>query len=91
MHGYYADARYLLDPHKDRFQLEIITVHEASRQYYWPRAMDQHIQVSCGLCYKEETPKSLHKDNVIYIAQLKGRYIKRNGMKYIFSKVLLHS
>ena len=52
--------------------------------------MDQHIQVSCGLCYKEETPKSLDEDNATYIAQLKGRYIKGNGMKYIFSKVLLH-
>ena len=39
--------------------------------YMW-RAMDQYVQVSYGLSYKEETPTILNKNNAACIAQLKG-------------------
>ena len=47
------------------------------------KAMDQHVQVSCGLSYKEETPITLYEDNAACIVQLKG--------EYIFLEVFLHA
>ena len=37
--------------------------------------MDQHVQVLCGLSYKEETSTTLYEDNVACIVQLRGEYI----------------
>ena len=48
--------------------------------------MDQYVQVSCGLSYKEETPTTLYEDNAACIAQLKGGYIKGDRTKHISPK-----
>ena len=39
------------------------------------QAMDQYVQVSYGLSYKEETSTTLYENNASYIAQLKGENI----------------
>ena len=50
--------------------------------YIW-RAIDQHVQVSCGLSYKEEILTTLYEDNAACIASLLGEYIS--------SEVFLHA
>ena len=47
------------------------------------KVIDQHVQVWCGLSYKEETCITLYEDNATCIVQLKG--------EYIFSEVFFHA
>ena len=110
----YADARYLLDPHKAWSQTryiftygntaiscrsvkqtmvatssnhsEILTMHEASRECVWLRAMIQHIRESCGLSSIKNNPTVLYEDNDACIAQIKGGYIKGDRTKHILPK-----
>ena len=65
---------------------EIITIHEASRECIWLRLMIQHIQESYGLLFIKDNPITLFEDNVAYIAQIKGDYIKGDRTKHIFPK-----
>ena len=83
----YADARYLLDPHKAKSQigymatllnhLEIIEIHEASRECIRLRSMIQHIQESCRFLSIKDNPTTLFEDYFEYIAHIKGGYIKK--------------
>ena len=66
--------------------LEIIAIHEASRKCIWLRSMIQHIQESCGLSSIKDSPTTLFEDNVAFIAQIKGRYIKGDRTKHISPK-----
>ena len=66
--------------------LEILALHEASRECIWLRSMIQRIQESCGLPFSKDNPTTLFEDNAAYIAQIKGGYIKGDRTKHISSK-----
>ena len=61
-------------------------MHEASREYVWLRTMIQHIIKSYGLSSIKRKPTVLYEDNVAYIAQVKGGYIKGDRTKHISPK-----
>ena len=48
--------------------LEILSMHEASRECVWLRSMIQHIGESCGLSSIKNNPTVLYEDNVVCIA-----------------------
>ena len=52
--------------------LEIITIHEASRECIWLRSMIHHIQESCELPSIKDNSTILFEDNTACIAQIKG-------------------
>ena len=52
--------------------------------YMW-KAMNQYIQVSCGLSYNEETPTTLYEDNTTCIAQLKREYVSLQVFSHTWS------
>ena len=66
--------------------LEILAMHEASRECVWLRSMIQHIKESCGLSSIKNNPTVLYEDNVACIAQIKGGYIKGDRTKHISPK-----
>ena len=66
--------------------LEILVMHEASRECVWLRSMIQHIRKSCGLSSIKNKPTILYENNVACIAHVKGRYIKGNQTKHISPK-----
>ena len=65
---------------------EILVMHEASRECVWLRSMIQHIIKSCGLSSIKKKPIVLYEENVTYIAQVKGGYIKGDRTKHISPK-----
>ena len=67
--------------------LEIIAIHEASRECIWLRSMIHHIQESCGLSSVKDKPTILFEDNAACIAQIKGGYIKGDRTKHISPKI----
>ena len=66
--------------------LEIIEIHEASRECIRLRTMIQHIQKSCGFLSIKDSPTTLFEDNVAYIAHIKGGYIKKDRTKHMNSR-----
>ncbi|KAL1093828.1 hypothetical protein V6Z11_D06G055500 [Gossypium hirsutum] len=68
--------------------VEIIAMHEASRECVWLRLLTQHIQKICNLPLQEKMSTILYEDNVACIAQLKGDYIKGDRTKHISPKLL---
>ena len=66
--------------------LEILAIHEASRECVWLRSMIQHIQETCGLPSIKGNATKLHEDNIICIAQIKEGFIKDDRTKHISSK-----
>ena len=66
--------------------LEIIAIHEASRECVWLRSMIQLIQELCGLPSIKASLTTLFENNVVCIAHIKGGYIKRDRTKHIYSK-----
>ncbi|XP_070021959.1 secreted RxLR effector protein 161-like [Nicotiana sylvestris] len=66
--------------------VEIIAIHEASRECIWLRSITQHIQEICGLSLKENIPTTLYEDNVECISLLKGGYIRGDITKHISPK-----
>jgi hypothetical protein len=91
----YADAGFLSDPYKGRFQtgylfacgsiaiswrsikqtlvptssnhLEIIAIHEASRECIWLKSLIQHIREKYGLSTIKDNPTILYEDNAACI------------------------
>ncbi|WKA11447.1 hypothetical protein VitviT2T_028944 [Vitis vinifera] len=51
--------------------LEILAIHEISRECVWLRSMIQHIQETCGLPSIRGNATILHEDNAACIAQIK--------------------
>ncbi|KAM2053254.1 hypothetical protein ACFX1T_002916 [Malus domestica] len=51
--------------------LEIIVLHEASRECSWLRSMIHHIWNSCGLPSKTDTPTVIREDNAVCVAHMK--------------------
>ncbi|WJZ95457.1 hypothetical protein VitviT2T_014227 [Vitis vinifera] len=66
--------------------LEILIVHEASRECIWLRSMIQDIRESYRLSSIKGDPTILFEDNVACIAQIIGGYIKRDRTKHISPK-----
>ena len=66
--------------------LEILTMHEASRECVWLRSMIQHIRESCGLSSIKNNPTLLYEDNAACITLIKGGYIKGDRIKHISLK-----
>ena len=66
--------------------LEILAIHEASRECIWLRSMIQHIRESCGLSSIKGGPTTLFEDNAACIAQITGSYIKGDKTKHISPK-----
>ncbi|GJZ86554.1 retrovirus-related pol polyprotein from transposon TNT 1-94 [Tanacetum coccineum] len=62
--------------------VEVIALHEASRECVWLRSMTQLIVTSCGL-NKEKSPTIIYEDNAACIAQMKEGYIKSDRTKHI--------
>ena len=68
--------------------LEILAMHEASRECVWLRSMIQHIRESCGLSSIKNNPTVLYEDNAACFPQIKGEYIKGDRTKHISPKFL---
>ena len=66
--------------------LEILAMHEVSKECVWLRSMIQHIRESCGLSSIKNNLTVLYEDNVACIAQIKGEYIKGDRTKHISPK-----
>ena len=66
--------------------VEILAIHEASRECVWLRSIINHIHKTCGLSYHREVPTILYEDNITCIAQLKAGYIKGDRTKHISPK-----
>ena len=56
--------------------LEILALHEATRECVWLKSMIQHIQKTCGLPSIRGNATKLHEDNNACIAQIKGGFTK---------------
>ncbi|XP_070674069.1 secreted RxLR effector protein 161-like [Malus domestica] len=65
---------------------EILALHEASRECSCLRSMIHHIQSSCGLTSKTDTPTVIHEDNAACVAQMKEGFIKGDKTKHISPK-----
>ncbi|GJW23274.1 retrovirus-related pol polyprotein from transposon TNT 1-94 [Tanacetum coccineum] len=83
----FADAGYMSDHHNGRSQLEILAIHEASRECVWLRNVTQHIRRSCGISSETETPTVLYEDNAACIAQLK-EVRSSDNLADLFTKAL---
>ena len=66
--------------------LEILIIHEASRECIWLGSMIQHIRESCGLSSIKGDLTILFEDNVACIAQITRGYIKGDRTKHISPK-----
>jgi hypothetical protein len=66
--------------------LEIIAIHEASWECIWLKKIIQHIKEKCRLSTFEDSPTILFEDNVVWITQLRGCYIKGDKTKHISPK-----
>ncbi|GJR90393.1 retrovirus-related pol polyprotein from transposon TNT 1-94 [Tanacetum coccineum] len=62
--------------------VEVIALHEASRECVWLRSMTQLIVTSYGLSI-EKSPTIIHEDNAACVAQMKEGYIKSDRTKHI--------
>ena len=66
--------------------LEILAIHEASRECVWLRSMIQHIQETCGLPSIRDNATVLHEDSAACIIQIKGGFVKGDKIKHISPK-----
>ena len=66
--------------------LEIIAIHEASRECIWLRLVIQYIQGSCRFPSIKDSSTTLFEHNDACIAQIKGDYIKGDRTKHISLK-----
>ena len=66
--------------------VEILAIHEASRECVWLRNMTHHIRKECNLFSEKEAPTVIHEDNAACITQLKDGYIKGDRVKHISPK-----
>nr|GEZ49944.1 retrovirus-related Pol polyprotein from transposon TNT 1-94 [Tanacetum cinerariifolium] len=62
--------------------VEVIALHEASRECVWLRSMTQLIVTSCGL-NKEKILTIIHEDNAACVALMEEGYIKSDKTKHI--------
>nr|GEX92389.1 hypothetical protein [Tanacetum cinerariifolium] len=70
--------------------VEVIALHEASRECVWLRSMTQLIVTSCGL-NKEKSLTIIHEDNAACVALMEEGYIKSNRTKHIPSRYFAYT
>ncbi|KAL4020715.1 hypothetical protein IC575_019496 [Cucumis melo] len=51
--------------------VEILAIHEASKECVWLRSMTYHIRKTCGFSFSKNLPTILFEDNTACIAQIK--------------------
>ena len=61
--------------------VEVIAIHEASREYVWLRSMIHLIREKYGVKY-DNLPIILYRDNASCIAHLNGGFIKGDRTKH---------
>ena len=66
--------------------LEIIAIHEASRECVWLRSIIQHIQEQCGLSSIKGSPTIVYENNAACFTQIRRGYIKGDKTKHISPK-----
>ncbi|XP_070008795.1 secreted RxLR effector protein 161-like [Nicotiana sylvestris] len=66
--------------------VEIMAIHEVSRECVLLISVTRHIQEICGLSWGNDMPIILYEDNVACITQLKGEYINGDILKHISLK-----
>ena len=66
--------------------LELIEIHEASRECIWLRSMIRHIQESCGLPSIKASQITLFEDNVVALHRSKEVISKEIRIKHISRK-----
>jgi len=49
--------------------VEILPIHEASRECVWLRSIVHHIQEDCGMYAGKKTPTNMYEDNAACITQ----------------------
>lgn len=57
-------------------RIEILVLHEASREYLWLRSIMHHIQDADKLSSSADIQTVIYENNVSCIAQFKRAYIK---------------
>ena len=68
-------------------RVEIIVIHEASRECVWLRSVIYFIKEKCDLKCDVKIPTMLFENNVACIAQLRGDFIKGDRTKHISPKL----
>ena len=68
-------------------RVEILALHEASRECVWLRSIIQHVRQTCGLSSGKMKSRTIYEDNRACIAQLKKKKdIKGDKTKHILPK-----
>ncbi|CAM8982133.1 unnamed protein product [Rhodiola kirilowii] len=62
--------------------VEVIALHEASRECVWLRSMTEHIRTTSGL-QPINDPITLYEDNATCVAQMKEGFVKSGRRKHI--------
>ncbi|XP_070667833.1 secreted RxLR effector protein 161-like [Malus domestica] len=65
---------------------KILTLHEASREYFWLREVMKHIRSTSGLTSVIDLPTTIFENNAACIEQLNKGYIKGDNTKHIAPK-----
>ena len=65
---------------------EIITIYEVERKCVWLRSVILYIQSNCQMTPVHSSPIIIYENNVAYVAQVRGWYIKGDKIKQILSK-----
>ncbi|KAM2133813.1 hypothetical protein ACFX1R_003879 [Malus domestica] len=65
---------------------EILTLHEATWECFWLRAVVGHIRSSCNLYPVVNVPTTIFEDNAACIEHLNNGYIKGDNTKHIEPK-----
>lgn len=66
--------------------VELLAIHEASREWVCLRSIIQHIQQTCCLSSGKISATTIYEDNIAYITKLKEYYIKEDRTKHISPK-----
>lgn len=67
--------------------LEILALHEASRECVWLQSIMHYIQITSNLASVIEIPTIIYENNIACLAQIRGGYNKRDRTKYISPKL----
>lgn len=71
--------------------MEILALHEASRECVWLQCIMHYIQITSNLASVIDIPTIIYENNIAYLAQIRGGYNKRDRTKYISPKFFLYS
>lgn len=75
-----------LSPSPTLNHLEILALHEASRECVWLQSIMHYIQITSNLASVIDIPTIIYENNIACLAQIRGGYNKRDRTKYISPK-----